>query len=228
MLTTGMQLTKIEWDAISKEITPIILKYCSGDFISLVKMTNGYSIGQSDGISINKSELVIPSEKVPFINKYLSHYKLDGIICNRIIQYDYHICSLFANITKDIGNNCLYIGTISNQDFYLNNLIPRVDTTGVWSKPKQLQPHLSTLINGLLNSENLQAFAILWLHMVNNTPVISKFTNEQSSDPGSTQAILSYSKVPIKEVYFIHKECRKVSRVISKVNKDGEYTLTIY
>lgn len=228
MLTTGLKLSKKEWDAISKEITPLILKYCSGDFISLTKISNGYSIGQSNGISPTKSELVVPVEKVPFISKYLSHYNLDGIICHRLIQYDYQISSLFSTTSKDLGNNLLNIGTFSNQDFYLDNLLPRVDTPGIWSKPKQLSPHLSSAINDLLSRTKVQVFAILWLHMNGDVPVISKFTNDSSPDPGFTKAILSCSKIPIKEVYFIYEEKRKVSKVISKINEDGEYTLTIY
>lgn len=221
MLTTGLKLSKKEWDAISKEITPLILKYCSGGFILLTKTSNGYSIGES-------SELVVPVEKVPFISKYLSHYNLDGIICHRLIQYDYQISSLFSTTSKDLGNNLLNIGTISNQDFYLDNLLPRVDTPGIWSKPKQLSPHLSSAINDLLSRTKVQVFAILWLHMNGDVPVISKFTNDSSPDPGFTKAILSCSKTPIKEVYFIYEEKRKVSKVISKINEDGEYTLTIY
>lgn len=221
MLTTGLKLSKKEWDAISKEITPLILKYCSGGFILLTKTSNGYSIGES-------SELVVPVEKVPFISKYLSHYNLDGIICHRLIQYDYQISSLFSTTSKDLGNNLLNIGTISNQDFYLDNLLPRVDTPGIWSKPKQLSPHLSSAINDLLSRTKVQLFAILWLHMNGNIPVISKFTDDSSPDPGFTKAILSCSKIPIKEVYFIYEEKRKVSKVISKINEDGEYTLTIY
>ena len=183
-------------------------------------------------------EMPISQFPTAFKNAISGEYGLGNFSIDDIIFYNEDIAKNIAYAHEEYdeyvgGYNLAIYSLLDKESSFDKELcIPKVGSK-TWSKNKKLSNSLSPVLNQKLNEviDNSKfACSIAKLHMNGKIPVLSFKDRIGSTDYGITEYLLKEYTMSIKQVFFVLSEVKdfKVSDIIAKKHKDGEYTLTIY
>ena len=200
--------------------------------------------------SLYKSDsgIIIPARDLPgvFSDCVGEYSKGKGSIdISSLVFYKYNIATTIchAENSYDIYTKAYSI-TIENRlnkeiSFDPSLCMPKYGDKA-WSAEKKLPPSfckkINSIIEGIVSEKRVDRSyyncAICKLHMSGNEPVLSFKDAMGTSDYGLAAVILELFSFPVREVYFVlypnGGHAYRVSNVVRKLNKDGEYTVTIY